>query len=153
MNFTSCPIMSMESSSFWIGINHVGSGHVGAGHVGANHVGTDHVGAGLTCLRRHLCPKGRFLARVVRPHRRPTPTAIDIRYRNSSGRINRFRRSRSMSSETRQGCRYGKVVGVRGMLKLLLYRPVPIHAQGFAVLVGNCHQLGFNDLIRLHDQC
>jgi len=80
MNFASCPIMSMESSSFWIGINHVG--------------------AGLTCLRRHLCPKGRFLARVVRLHRRPAPTAIDIHYRNLFGRLNRFRHGVSMFFET-----------------------------------------------------
>jgi len=98
-------------------------------------------------------PEGETSGEGCLPARETRPPPIDIRYRNSSGRINRFRRSRSMSSETRQGCRYGKVVGVRGMLKLLLYRPVPIHAQGFAVLVGNCHQLGFNDLIRLHDQC
>ena len=113
MNFASCPIMSMESSSFWIGligINHVGTGHVGVGHVGADHVGTDHVGAGLTCLRRHLCPKGRFLARVVRLHRRPAPTAIDIHYRNLFGRLNRFRRGVSMFFEKRRDCRCGNII-------------------------------------------
>ena len=95
--------MGMESSSFWIGligINHVGTGHVGAGHVGADHVGTDHVGAGLTLLRRRLCPKGRFLARVARLHRKPAPTAIVIHYRNIFGRLNRFRRGVSMFFET-----------------------------------------------------